>query len=264
MAERHADSRPAADETWRVFRIMAEFVEAFEVMSRVGPAVSVFGSARTSTDHPLYRDAESLGRTLAGAGLSVITGGGPGIMEAANKGAFEAGGVSVGLNIALPHEQEANAYQTVPLDFHYFFCRKVMFVKYAVGFVIFPGGYGTLDEFFESMTLIQTEKVERFPVVLYGREYWAPLIDWMRNIVLEKYAHINPADLELFHLCDDVNVAVELIAADFRQRQAEARKRPPEEAVPSAERLTAEGTRAGIAIHPRPRRKRPAGGSSSR
>lgn len=262
MTQFPAGARQASEETWRVFRIMAEFVEAFEVMSRVGPAVSVFGSSRTPSNHRYYAEAESLGRGLAGAGFSVITGGGPGIMEAANKGAFEADGVSVGLNIALPHEQEANAYQTVPLDFHYFFCRKVMFVKYAVGFVIFPGGYGTLDEFFESMTLIQTEKVERFPVVLYGRDYWSPLMDWLRNVVLERCGNINSSDLDLFHLCDDVHVAVECIANDFRQRQAQARKRPPPEMMHAAEQVTAEGTRAGIAMHPQPRRKRNNGGSS--
>lgn len=264
MAELGTGGRSASEETWRVFRIMAEFVEGFEVMSRVGPAVSVFGSARTPSDHPVYEQAENLGQALSRAGFTVITGGGPGVMEAANKGAFEADGVSVGLNIALPHEQDANAYQTVPLDFHYFFCRKVMFVKYAVGFVIFPGGFGTLDEFFEAMTLIQTEKVERFPVVLFGRDYWEPLIGWMRNVVLERYENISPADMDLFHLCDDVDVAVDLIAADFRRRQEEARKRPPQEMMRASEQLTAEGTRAGIAMHPRPRRTRNSGGASSR
>jgi uncharacterized protein (TIGR00730 family) len=205
------------DETWRVFRIMAEFVDGFETMSRVSPGVSVFGSARTPPDNPYYGQAVQLGRELVGQGFSVITGGGPGIMEAANKGACEAGGESVGLNIFLPAEQVANAYQTVSLDFRYFFCRKVMFVKYAVAFVCFPGGYGTLDEFFESMTLIQTKKVERFPVLLIGRAYWEPLCDWMRAHLLQS-GYISHIDLDLCEITDDITWAAQRIAEVYHAR----------------------------------------------
>src|SRR5881398_4005772 len=176
------EKQPDVNDTWRIFRIMAEFVEGFEVMAAVGRAVSIFGSARTRPDDPMYRAAEETARLLAKAGFSVITGGGPGIMEAANKGAFEAGGVSVGCNITLPQEQEANRYQTISLDFHYFYARKVMFTKYAKAFVCFPGGYGTLDEFFETLTLIQTLKVEAFPVVLYGKKHWQPLVEFMQGL----------------------------------------------------------------------------------
>src|SRR4051812_50079802 len=168
-------------DTWRIFRIMSEFVEGFESLAHIGPAVSIFGSARTRPDDPYYIAAERTAALLAKAKLAVITGGGPGIMEAANKGAFEAGGVSVGCNITLPQEQEANRYQTISLDFHYFYARKVMFVKYASAFICYPGGYGTLDEFFETITLIQTLKSEAFPVLLYGSEYWDGLVAWMRR-----------------------------------------------------------------------------------
>src|SRR5207237_4575399 len=162
-------------------RIMAEFVEGFEVMAPVKRGVSIFGSARTPPNDPYYKAAEQTGRLLARAGFAVITGGGPGIMEAANKGAYEAGGVSVGLNITLPQEQEANKYQTISLDFHYFYARKVMFTKYATAFVCFPGGYGTLDEFFETLTLVQTLKVEAFPIILYGSKHWQGLLDWCKS-----------------------------------------------------------------------------------
>src|SRR5690606_36265454 len=158
-------------------------------------AVSVFGSARTKPDDPDYKAAEECGRLLAKADFAVITGGGPGIMEAANKGAYEAGGKSIGLNITLPMEQKANPYQNIEIDFRYFFVRKVMFVKYATGFIIFPGGYGTLDEFLESMTLIQTMKVHPFPVVLIGHSFWDGLVDWMRSVLQEKYRTIGPRDL---------------------------------------------------------------------
>lgn len=240
--------REPAEETWRVFRIMAEFVEGFETLSTLQQAVSVFGSARTPADHPAYRKAEQLGRLLVENKFDVITGGGPGIMEATNKGAFEAGGVSAGLNITLPHEQSANRYQNVSMVFHYFFCRKVMFVKYAVGMVCFPGGFGTLDEFFETMTLIQTEKVPRYPVVLIGRDFWTPLIKWMSESLLDRYAAISPGDIDLFHLTDDPADA----AAYLRRRVDEclATLRQPsyrEEAVmPRGQRITAEGTRYGI------------------
>src|SRR5881398_3882137 len=194
------EKQPDVNDTWRIFRIMAEFVEGFEVMAAVGRAVSIFGSARTRPDDPMYRAAEETARLLAKSKLAVITGGGPGIMEAANKGAFEAGGTSVGLNITLPQEQEANRYQTVGLDFHYFYARKVMFVKYASAFVCFPGGYGTLDEFFETITLIQTMKVEAFPIILYGSTFWSGLVDWMTETLQPRF--IDPEDLNIFRVVD--------------------------------------------------------------
>ncbi len=175
MASEHHNDM--ARESWRVFKIMSEFVEGFETLSTLPPGVSIFGSARTQPGHPDYENARILAADLAKRGHAVITGGGPGIMEAANRGAHEAGGISVGLNIALPHEQEPNPYQTVRLDFDYFFCRKVMFVKYARSFVIFPGGFGTMDEFFESLTLIQTLKIDPFPVICIGTKFWPPRLD---------------------------------------------------------------------------------------
>jgi hypothetical protein len=181
-----------------------------------------------------------MGRELVGQGFAVITGGGPGIMEAANKGAFEAGGQSVGLNIYLPQEQLANKFQNVSVDFRYFFCRKVMFVKYAVAFVCFPGGFGTMDEFFESMTLIQTGKVERFPVILVGSEYWGPLVKWMRTVQLERHGYIERDDLDLCEIVDDVSLAVERIV-DFNR----SRKAVRAEQVASSPQFTAEGTLAG-------------------
>ena len=240
MTKQLAFTRSAAEETWRVFRIMSEFVEGFDAMSRVSPAVSVFGSARTGTDDPNYAMAEQLAGELVRHGFAVITGGGPGIMEAANKGAKEAGGESIGLNIFLPVEQTANPYQTVSLDFRYFFCRKVMFVKYAIAFVIFPGGFGTMDEFFESMTLIQTEKTERFPVILVGSTFWSPLIDWMKKYQLGKHPYIGEEDLNLFEITDDVAWAAQRIAEHYNAL-IEAHEG---EAVPGPY-MTAEGTIAG-------------------
>ena len=206
-------------EPWRLFRIMAEFVESFEEMSKVGPAVSVFGSARMPVSDPWYAKAEEIGRLLAKTGYATISGGGPGIMEAVNKGAFEAGGLSVGLNIELPHEQTPNQYQNRKLFFRYFFIRKVCFVKYASGFVMFPGGFGTLDELFESITLIQTERISRFPVVLMGREHWSGLIDWM-NERLRTTQLIGNEDLQLFKVCDDPAEAVEFIRVHDPSRPA--------------------------------------------
>lgn len=234
----------AAEETWRVFRIMAEFVEAFETMSRIAPAVSVFGSARARVDHRYYAMAEQMGRRLAERDFAVITGGGPGIMEAANKGAAGAGGESVGLNIFLPEEQAANPYQNVSLDFRYFFCRKVMFVKYAIAFVCFPGGFGTMDEFFESMTLIQTQKTERFPVILIGSEFWTPLVDWMKRYQLEEFGYISEEDLVLFEITDDVDWAVERIAQHHQQRVERMKDDGAHEAG-----KTAEGTYFGRQPH---------------
>lgn len=203
-------------DTWRVFRIMAEFVEGFEEMAEVGTAVSIFGSARTRPEHPDYQAAEKTARLLVKNKLAVITGGGPGIMEAGNKGAFEAGGKSIGLNITLPHEQLGNKYQTKSLDFHYFYVRKVMFMKYASAFICFPGGYGTLDECFELITLIQTLKVESLPVVLYGSHYWKGLVDWMRQSMAEKY--IDAEDLDIFRIVDTPEEAVRQVKLGLKKR----------------------------------------------
>jgi uncharacterized protein (TIGR00730 family) len=206
--------RPREPETttdsWRVFRIMGEFVEGFDTLARVGPAVSIFGSARTRPDHPYYRAAEETARRLVQAGFAVITGGGPGIMEAANKGAVEAGGDSVGCNIELPFEQGMNEYVRIAVNFRYFFVRKTMFVKYAEGFIIFPGGFGTMDELFESLTLIQTGKVRNFPVVLFGSSYWAGLMEWVRGRMLED-GNIHDADLDLLVVTDSPAEAVSVI-----------------------------------------------------
>jgi len=200
-------------DSWATFKIMAEFVEGFEKMSRIGPCVSIFGSARTKSDNPYYKLAEEVGTKLVEAGFGVITGGGPGIMEAGNKGAKEAGGKSVGLGIELPFEQFFNQYidRDKSINFDYFFVRKVMFVKYAQGFIAMPGGFGTLDELFESLTLIQTHKVARFPVVLVGTDYWSGLIDWIKKVMLEKEHNINPDDLFLFKLVDTADDAVNYI-----------------------------------------------------
>jgi uncharacterized protein (TIGR00730 family) len=195
---------------WRVLRIQSEFVDGFGTLAELGPAVSVFGSARTPRDDPLYRTAEALGAELAQAGLAVVTGGGPGLMEAANKGAAEAGGISVGLGIELPYESSLNAWVNLGINFRYFFVRKTMFVKYAQGFVVLPGGFGTMDELFEALTLLQTKKVTTFPVVLFGREHWSGLVDWMRSTLVER-GTISAPDLDLFAVTDDVAEAVETI-----------------------------------------------------
>lgn len=208
-----------AQETWRVFRIMAEFVEGFDELSKVGPAVSIFGSSRTTPDDPYYKLAEQTAATLVAEGLAVITGGGPGIMEAANKGAIEAGGRSVGLNIEIPSEQIANPYQNLSLSFRYFFARKLMFTKYAHAFVIFPGGFGTMDEFFESLTLIQTMKMTRFPVILMGSEYWSGLLDWIKNVMF-KASNISKEDLGLYTLTDQIDDVIRIIR-EFDQKSWE-------------------------------------------
>jgi uncharacterized protein (TIGR00730 family) len=194
---------------WRVLRILSEFVEGFDALNGVGPAVTVFGSARTRPDDPYYALGRSLGAALANRGFAVITGGGPGMMEAVNRGCHEAGGLSVGCNIELPHEQELNAYVDLGVEFRYFFVRKNMFVKYARGFVIFPGGLGTLDELFESLTLAQTGKIEHFPIVLFGTEYWSGLLDWMRRVVLARGA-MSASDFDLMSLTDDPEEAAEM------------------------------------------------------
>jgi uncharacterized protein (TIGR00730 family) len=195
------------EDTWRVFRIMAEFVEGFEDLAHIQPAVAVFGSARTKPSHPHYRLTRRLGAALARQGFTVVTGGGPGLMEAANRGAREAQGHSVGLNIDLPFEQTPNPYANLRMNFRYFFCRKVMFVKYASGFVIMPGGFGTMDELFESLTLIQTHRIKPFPVVLMGRKYWGGLVTWLKKTMLAGGC-ISPEDLELFTVTDSVKTAV--------------------------------------------------------
>ncbi|MFB9671481.1 TIGR00730 family Rossman fold protein [Microlunatus capsulatus] len=197
---------------WRVLRIQSEFVEGFGTLAELGPAVAVFGSARTSVDDPSYAAAEQLGRRLAEAGLAVITGGGPGIMEAANKGAAAAGGVSVGLGIELPFESGLNAHVNLGINFRYFFARKTMFVKYAQGFVVMPGGFGTLDELFEALTLVQTQKVTSFPVVLFGSAYWQGLLDWFRDTALP-HGSVGQRDLDLLQLTDDLDEAVALVSA---------------------------------------------------
>jgi len=200
-----------AQESWRALRMMSEFVDATDALARIGPGVSIFGSARTAKEAPEYAAAEECGRLLVGRGFPVITGGGPGIMEAGNKGALEAGGVSVGLNITLPREQEPNPYQSIELSFRYFFIRKVMFVKHSRGFIIFPGGMGTMDEAFESLTLIQTMKIAPFPVVFVDKTFWGGLFDWIRGTMLERNKAISPEDFELFHLTDSVSEAVDLV-----------------------------------------------------
>jgi uncharacterized protein (TIGR00730 family) len=206
---------------WRTLRIQAEFVEGFDALAAVGPAVSVFGSARTKPDHPTYQQARDLARRLAEAGYAVITGGGPGIMEAANRGCQEGGGLSVGCNIELPMEQGLNPYIDLGVEFRYFFARKVMFVKYADAFVIFPGGYGTLDELFEALTLIQTKKIQDFPVILMGSAYWGGLIDWIRDRLVTEAA-IAPADVDLLRLTDDPVEACEIIDTYITQRREHA------------------------------------------
>jgi uncharacterized protein (TIGR00730 family) len=232
-----------SSETWRVFRIMAEFVEGFETLAGLGPAVTVFGSARTTEDNPYYAQAVELGRRFSTEGFGVITGGGPGIMAAANRGAFEAGGKSVGLNITLPMEQLPNPYQTHQLNFHYFFVRKVMFVKYASAFINFPGGFGTMDEFFESMTLIQTEKISPFPIICIGTDYWGGLIDWMRQTVLEGHGNIDPEDMQRFLVTDDIEQAIQVVkdCADSDKWLGPA----PKAVEGRAARPTGEGTRMG-------------------
>jgi uncharacterized protein (TIGR00730 family) len=216
--ERLLESPPAAptpfdfthSDPWRVFRIMGEFVEGFDTLAKVGRAVTVFGSARVRPDHPQYAAAVKTSRLLAEAGYAVITGGGPGIMEAANRGASEGGTLSIGCNIELPFEQGTNPYVEVPINFRYFFVRKTMFVKYSQAFVIFPGGFGTMDELFEALTLIQTGKVRNFPVVLFGTDYWAGLIAWIRDVMLAE-GKISPDDVDLLHVTDSPEEAVRVV-----------------------------------------------------
>ena len=201
------------NDSWAIFKIMGEFVDGFEKMSLIGPCVSIFGSARTKPDHKYYKLASDIARAIVEAGYGVITGGGPGIMEAGNKGAHLASGTSVGLNIDLPFEQHDNPYidSDKNLDFDYFFVRKVMFVKYSQGFVVMPGGFGTLDELFEAMTLIQTRKIEKFPIIMVGTEFWADLINWIKQTLLEKFGNISATDLDLIHLVDTKEEVVQIL-----------------------------------------------------
>ena len=206
---------PRADEfthtdPWRVFRIMGEFVEGFDELATLSRGIAIFGSARTKSDSPEYKAAQETAALFAAQGYAVITGGGPGIMEAANRGAFEAGGLSIGCNIELPFEQRPNAYQTLSLTFKYFFVRKMMFVKYSLAFVIFPGGFGTFDELFEALTLIQTKKIRNFPIVLFGTNYWSGMLAWLRSEVL-RGGKIAEHDLDLFHVTDSPAEVVEIV-----------------------------------------------------
>jgi len=202
-----------SSDSWVIFKVMSEFVQGFEKLAKIGPCVSIFGSARTKPGAPYYKMAEEIAAKLVRHGYGVITGGGPGIMEAGNKGAKSERGKSVGLNIELPHEQYANLYIDPDklITFDYFFVRKVMFVKYAQGFVVMPGGFGTLDEMFEAITLIQTKKIGRFPIVLVGKDYWQGLFDWIKTVAIEKSANVSPEDLELVNLVEDATEAVKVI-----------------------------------------------------
>jgi uncharacterized protein (TIGR00730 family) len=199
---------------WRVLRITGEFIHGFNQLAAVGAAVTVFGSARTPESDPYYLAARDLGKRLAEAGFAVVTGGGPGIMEAANRGAKDANGVSVGLNIELPHEQSINPYVTIPVNFRYFFTRKTMLAKYSEGFVMFPGGYGTFDEMFEALTLIQTGKLKQFPVILYGSAYWKGLVDWLRHATLAS-GYISPKDLDIFQMTDSTEEACRILVESY-------------------------------------------------
>lgn len=205
------------NDSWAIFKIMGEFVAGYERLSRIGPCVSIFGSARTKPDHKYYKLTEKIAQTIVDHGYGVITGGGPGIMEAGNKGAHLAGGTSVGLNIDLPFEQHDNPYidSDKNLDFDYFFVRKVMFVKYSQGFVVMPGGFGTLDELFEAITLIQTNKIEKFPIILVGTDFWNGLLDWVKSTLLEKFENISAKDLDLIHLVDNEDEVIEILDAFY-------------------------------------------------
>ena len=207
----------SARESWRVFGIMAEFVEATERLANVRPAVSVFGSARVSADHPYFRLAEEISRQLSDAGFSVISGGGPGVMEAANKGAFFGRSLSVGLNIQLPHEQISNQYQDVSQTFRHFFARKVMFVKFACAYVVMPGGFGTMDELMEALTLVQTQKIQRIPIILVQESYWRGLLDWMRDRMISE-GMIDAADMDLIKVIDEPRQVVEAIFNHYEKR----------------------------------------------
>ena len=207
------------NDSWAIFKVMAEFVEGYEKMARIGPCISVFGSARTKPENPYYEQAAECARLLVESGYGVITGGGPGIMEAGNKGAATGDGRSVGLNIVLPFEQSCNEFVNHPIDFDYFFVRKVMFVKYSQGFITFPGGFGTMDELFEALTLIQTNKINNRPVVLFGSEYWNGLVDWIKNSMLGMENNISPGDMDLIKVTDSPLEAVQFINDFYKSHE---------------------------------------------
>lgn len=221
------ETPPSSDFThtdpWRVMRIQSEFVQGFDALAEIGPAISVFGSARTKRDSPFYATGVEVGRRLVEAGVAVITGGGPGSMEAANRGAAEAGGLSIGLGIELPFEEGMNEWVGLGVDFRYFFARKTMFVKYAQGFVVLPGGLGTLDELFEAMVLVQTSKVSQFPIVLVDKEFWGPLLDWIRNVVIER-GLVSVGDMDIISIVDTAEEAVELVMAGKAGAKVAARR----------------------------------------
>ena len=229
-------------DTWRTLRILGEFVEGFDALADIGPAVSIFGSARVGRRNRYYGAARRLSAALVKQGFAIITGGGPGIMEAANRGAKEAGGLSIGANIELPFEQGLNEYVDLGMEFRYFFVRKVMFVKYAEGFVIFPGGFGTLDELFEALTLIQTGKVEHFPVVLYGTDYWKGMMEWIRNKPLYE-EKVSPEDLELLTITSDIDEACEAITKHHRSRELGRKEAASQKATKEAVTNAASGRR---------------------
>ena len=221
MQQPFADSTFLESDAWRALRIMGEFIEGFDTLARLGPAVTIFGSARTKPDDPTYQRAQELAAKLSDQGFTVITGGGPGIMEAANRGAKEADGVSVGLAVELPHEHGPNPYVDIAQYFRYFFVRKTMFVKYAQAFVIFPGGFGTFDELFESLTLVQTGKIDHFPIILFGSEYWSGLLEWLSSEVVSR-GNISEIDLHLLRVSDDIDEIVDIIAESYRTRDDDA------------------------------------------
>ncbi|GAA5042322.1 LOG family protein [Nocardia callitridis] len=225
LLDQRSDSDWVHTDPWRVLRIQAEFVEGFGALAEVPKAVTLFGSARTPTDHPEYETGMALGTALAKAGFAVITGGGPGAMEAANRGASEAGGYSIGLGIELPFEQSLNDWVDLGINFRYFFVRKTMFVKYSQAFVCLPGGFGTLDELFEALTLVQTRKITRFPIILFGSEYWAGLVDWLRG-TLAASGKVSPEDLELLHVTDSIDDVVNIVVANAESGGTEAADGP--------------------------------------
>lgn len=216
-------SESKANSSWMIFKIMAEFVDGFEALAKIGPCISIFGSARTKPGHPHYELAVEIARELAEEGFGIISGGGPGIMEAANKGAFLAGGKSVGLNIELPFEQMPNSYidRDKSLNFNYFFVRKTLFIKYSQGYIMMPGGFGTMDEFFEVLTLVQTTKVSRIPMILVGKKYWQGLLDWIKMNMLEDHQYINPHDLDLIHMVDTPKEVVDYILEYYTKNKLE-------------------------------------------
>ncbi len=231
MQRPYADPSFLESDAWRALRIMGEFIDGFDALARLGPAVSIFGSARTTPADPMYEKARLLAQRLSEEGFTIITGGGPGIMEAANRGARDGEGVSVGLAIDLPRENEVNPYVGLPAYFRYFFVRKTMFVKYAQAFVIFPGGFGTFDELFESLTLVQTGKIDHFPIILFGSHYWAGLLEWLRSTVVAE-GKVSPHELGLLRISDDVEEVTAVILESFRTLEANGTGERPERRVP--------------------------------